>query len=80
MPDSKGNSTPKEAAKALGIAESTLRKYVIDKVLPEPDYVQIGTVTHRSYSAIWIANAKTTLRKIAEAKRGKHEAGPEPRS
>jgi len=66
MPDSKGNLRPNEAAEALGIGASTLRRYLLRHTLPEPDHVLVGTTIRRSYSAIWLANARKILSKIAE--------------
>jgi hypothetical protein len=61
MPDQSGNLTPGEAAAALGMSPSALRRAILDGYFSEPGVIRIGRRRQRSFSPEWIAAAKKKL-------------------
>ncbi len=50
-----------EVAAALDVSPSTVRRYLKEKILPEPGWTRKGRRKERGYSQEWLVEAKRTL-------------------
>ena len=58
-----------QAAKRLGIAPGTLSRYVADKKVPSPTFMQSGQVTHHVWTESEIEMLRKLLPKIANGRK-----------
>jgi predicted DNA-binding transcriptional regulator AlpA len=58
-----------QAAKKLGIALSTLSRYISDKKIPSPEIVEIGGLMVHSWTEEEIENVRKLLPKIANGRK-----------
>lgn len=61
MPEQGSGYSTKAVADILGVAPSTVRRYISDGFLPEPGWVRVGRRRQRQYSQEWVRRAFDTL-------------------
>jgi len=62
-----------QAAKKLGIAASTLSRYISDKKIPSPEIVKIGNLEVHSWSEKDIDQVREILPKIANGRKTRYQ-------
>jgi len=65
----------REAAKNLGLALSTLTKYITLKQIPFPPLTRVGGVRVRLWNDQDIARVRSVLPAIQNGRKGKHKKG-----
>ena len=53
--------TTSKVAERLGVSPSTVRRYIKEKYLPEPDWGKVGRRRQRIYSESWVRAAEEKL-------------------
>lgn len=61
-----------QAAKKLGIAVSTLSRYIADKKIPSPEIVKIGNLEVHSWNEQDIDQVREMLPKIANGRKTRY--------
>jgi DNA-binding transcriptional MerR regulator len=61
-PKADDSLTTSQVAEELGVTAGTVRRYISDKILPEPGWTYRGRRKQRAYSPSWVEDAKRALR------------------
>ncbi len=68
-----------QAAKKLGIAASTLSRYIADKKIPAPRLVKVGNFELHSWSNADIERVRKLLPKIANGRKTRYKKKTRPK-
>ncbi len=57
-----------DAAEELGVSAKTVRSYIVQKIIPEPPFIQYGNRTVQHFSKKYMDSAKKMLQVYRAAK------------